>query len=181
MCLDDKDRIITGSPNPKLSGGWSNTFKFKGIELGIFFTYSYGNQVYALWMAGPTRLGNYQGLLDEWAQHYWTGPGSTNSYPRPIYSLHGQNTQASTYYLKDGSNIRLASLTLGYTLPSNMTEKMHVKGLRIYAQGENLALISRYPGWDPDCSTSVDPSLIGVDNYGVPRSTVYKMGVTLTF
>ncbi|MBO4447804.1 MAG: TonB-dependent receptor [Bacteroidales bacterium] len=179
--INDKDRIIVGSPNPYLSGGWSNTFKYKGIELGIFLTYSLGNQVYALWMAGPTRLGNYQALLDEWAQHYWTGPGSTNTYPRPIYSLHGQNCKAATNYLKDGSNIRLSSVSLGYSFPANLTDKMHIKGLRVYVQGENLALISRYPGWDPDISTSVDPSLIGVDNYGVPRSTVYKMGVTLKF
>ena len=179
--INDKDRIVVGSPNPVLSGGWSNNFKYKGFELGVFFTYSLGNEVYALWMAGPTRLGNYQGLLKEWAERYWTGPGSTNTYPRPIYSLHGQNTQHSTYYLKDGSNIRLSSLSFGYKFPSDLTDKMHIKGLRVYVQGENLALISRYPGWDPDTSTSVDPSLIGVDNYGMPRASVYKMGVTVTF
>ncbi|MBO4670922.1 MAG: TonB-dependent receptor [Bacteroidales bacterium] len=179
--INDKDRIIVGSPNPILSGGWSNTFKCKGVELGVFLTYSLGNEVYALWMQGPTRLGNYQGLLDEWAKHYWTGPGSTNTYQRPIYSLHGQNVQSSTNYLKDGSNIRLASLSLGYSLPASVIEKLNVKGLRVYLQGENLAILSRYPGWDPDTSTSVDPSLIGVDNYGVPRATVCKLGVTLTF
>ncbi len=179
--INDKDRIIVGSPNPVLSGGWSNTFKYAGFELGVFFTYALGNQVYANWMSGPTRLGNYQGLLDEWAKHYWTGPGSTNTYPRPIYSLHGQNGQKATNYLKDGSNIRLSSLTLGYSFPSSLTDRLHIKGLRIYLQGENLALISRYPGWDPDISTSVDPSLIGVDNYGVPRSTVYKLGATVKF
>ena len=60
-------------------------------------------------------------------------------------------------------------------------DKLHIKGLRVYLQGENLAILSRYPGWDPETTTSVDPSLIGVDNYGVPRSTVYKLGATLTF
>lgn len=179
--INDKDRIVVGSPNPVLSGGWSNTFKYRGVELGVFFTYSLGNQVYALWMSGPTRLGNYQALLDEYARHYWTGPGSTNTYPRPVYSIHGQNSKAATNYLKDGSNIRLSSLTLGYNLPSSLTEKMRIKGLRLFVQGENLALISPYPGWDPNISISVDPSQIGVDNYGVPRPTVYKLGASLTF
>ena len=179
--INDKDRIIIGSPNPVLSGGWSNTFKYAGFELGVFLTYALGNQVYANWMSGPTRLGNYQGLLDEWAKHYWTGPGSTNTYPRPIYSLHGQNAQKATNYLKDGSNIRLSSLTLGYSFPGSLTDRLHIKGLRVYLQGENMALISRYPGWDPDVSTSVDPSLIGVDSYGVPRATVYKIGATVKF
>ncbi|MBR6002560.1 MAG: TonB-dependent receptor [Bacteroidales bacterium] len=179
--INDKDRFIAGSPNPIISGGWSNTFKIKGFELGIFFTYSYGNKVYALWMAGPTRLGNYQAILDEWGKHYWTGPGSTNTYPRPIYSYHGQNAKSATNYLLDGSNIRLSSVTFAYNFPSNLTEKMKIKGLRLYLQGENLALISRYPGWDPDSSTSVDPSLIGVNSYGVPRATVYKLGATISF
>lgn len=179
--LNDKDRVICGSANPILSGGWNNTFKFKGFELGIFFTYSLGNKVYAAWMSGPTRLGNYQGLLSEWAEHYWTGPGSTNSYPRPIYSLHGNNSLVSTYYLKDGSHIRLSSLSFGYSFQSNVLEKIRLKGLRIFIQGENLALISKYPGWDPSISTSTDPALIGVDNYGVPRSTTFKLGVSVTF
>lgn len=179
--LNDKDRVICGSANPVLSGGFNNTFKYKGFELGIFFTYSIGNKVYAQWMSGPTRLGNYQGLLKEWAEHYWTGPGSTNTYPRPIYSLHGNNSLASTYFLKDGSNLRLNSVTFGYSFQSAVLEKIHLKSLRLYVQGENLALISKYPGWDPSISTSVDPSLIGVDNYGVPRSTIYKFGATITF
>ena len=179
--INDKDRIITGSPNPILSGGLNNSFKFKGFDLGVFLTYSLGNQVYALWMSGPTRLGNYQALLDEWACHYWTGPGSTNTYPRPIYSLHEQNVKAATNYLKDGSNIRLSSVSLGYTFPSSLLEKTFVKSIRLFLQGENLAIISRYPGWDPDTSTSVDPSLIGVNSYGVPRATVYKFGATIKF
>ncbi len=179
--INDKDRIIVGSPNPLLSGGWNNTFKFKGFDLGIFFTFEYGNDIYASWMNGPTRLGNYQALLDEWATHYWTGPGSTNTYPRPLYSLHAQNGKVSTYYLKDGSNIRLQSLTLGYNFSSSLLEKYKIKSVRLYVQGENLALISRYPGWDPGTSTSVDPSLIGVNSYGVPRSTIYKFGATVKF
>lgn len=179
--INDKDRMLCGSANPSLSGGWSNTFKYKGFEFGIFFTYMYGNKVYAQWMSGPTRLGNYQGLLKEWADHYWTGPGSTNSYPRPIYSYHGQNNSVSTRYLMDGSNIRLSSLNIGYSFPSKLTESMRINALRIYLQGENLCLLSKYPGWDPEISTSVDPSLIGVDNYGVPRSKVFKLGISLTF
>lgn len=179
--LNDKDRVICGSANPVLTGGFNNTFKYKGFELGIFFTYSIGNKVYAQWMSGPTRLGNYQGLLKEWAEHYWTGPGSTNTYPRPIYSLHGNNSLASTYYLKDGSNLRLNSVMFGYSFQSDILEKIHVRSLRLFVQGENLAIISKYPGWDPSISTSVDPAYIGVDNYGVPRSTSYKFGATITF
>ena len=70
---------------------------------------------------------------------------------------------------------------LSYTLPQKWTDAMKMKTMRIFVQGENLALLSKYPGWDPEISTSLDPSLIGIDNYGVPSPSIYKLGVNMTF
>ena len=179
--INDSDRIMVGSPNPDFSGGWNNSFTWNGLTLSIFFTYSYGADIYAQWMQGPTRMGNYQGLLQEWCDNRWTGPGSTNAYPRAIYSYHGNNSRSSTYHLQDGSFIKLKSLMLSYNLPQKLTDAMKMKSARVYIQGENLALISRYKGWDPEISTSLDPSLIGIDNYGVPSPRIYKLGVNITF
>lgn len=179
--INDTDRIVTGSPNPDFSGGWNNSFTYKGLNLSVFFTYSYGADVYAQWMTGPTRLGNYQGILQEWADNRWTGPGSTNEYPRAVYSYHGNNTRSSTYYLKDASFIKLKSVMLSYTLPVRWAQAMRMKSVRIYVQGENLALISKYPGWDPEISTSLDPCFIGIDNYGVPAPRIFKAGINITF
>ncbi len=179
--INDSDRIVVGSPNPDFSGGWNNSFTWKGLNLSVFFTYSYGADVFAAWMQGPTRLGNYQGLLQEWCDNRWTGPGSTNAYPRSIYSYHGYNSKSSTYYLQDASFIKLKSLMLSYTLPQKWTDAMKMKSARIYIQGENLALISKYRGWDPEVSTSLDPSLIGIDSYGVPSPRIYKLGINITF
>ncbi len=179
--INDDDRILVGSPNPLFSGGWNNSFTWKGFNLSVFLTYSYGADVFAQWMQGPTRMGNYQGLLQEWCDNRWTGPGSTDKYPRSIYSYHGNNSRSSTYYLKDGSFIKLKSVMLSYQLPQNWTDAMKMKSMRIFVQGENLALLSRYPGWDPEVSTSLDPSLIGIDNYGVPAPAIYKLGVNISF
>lgn len=179
--INDSDRIMVGSPNPDFAGGWNNSFTWKGLNLSIFFTYSYGADIFAAWMQGPTRMGNYQGLLQEWCDNRWTGPGSTDAYPRAIYSYHGHNSKSSTYYLQDGSFIKLKSLMLSYSLPQKWTDAMKMKSARVYVQGENLALISKYRGWDPEISTSLDPSLIGVDSYGVPSPCIYKLGVNITF
>ena len=179
--INDDDRIMVGSPNPDFAGGWNNSFEWNGLSLNIFLTYSYGADIYAQWMTGPTRMGNYQGLLQEWCDNRWTGPGSTNAYPRAIYSYHGNNSKASTYYLQDGSFIKLKSLMLSYNLPQKWTDAMKMKSARVFLQGENLALISKYRGWDPEISTSLDPSLIGIDNYGVPSPRIYKLGISLTF
>lgn len=179
--INDSDRIVVGSPNPDFSGGWNNSFTWKGLNLSVFFTYSYGADVYAQWMTGPTRLGNYQAILQEWADNRWTGPGSTNEYPRAVYSYHGNNNRSSTYYLKDASFIKLKSVMLSYTLPVHWAQAMHMKSVRVYLQGENLALMSKYPGWDPEISTSLDPSLAGIDNYGVPAPRIFKAGINITF
>lgn len=179
--VNDSDRILVGSPNPDFAGGWNNSFSWKGLNLSIFFTYSYGADIYAQWMTGPTRMGNYQGLLQEWCDNRWTGPGSTNSYPRPVYSYHGNNSRASTYYLQDGSFIKLKSLMLSYTLPSKWTDAVKMKSVRIYLQGENLALISKYRGWDPEVSSDLSPQLMGLDKYGVPSPRTYKLGVNISF
>ena len=179
--INDDDRVMTGSPNPDFSGGWNNSFEWNGLNLSIFFTYSYGADVYAQWMTGPTRMGNYQGLMQEWCDNRWTGPGSTNAYPRAIYSYHGNNSKASTYYLQDASFIKLKSVMLSYSLPQKWTDAMKMKAARVFIQGENLALFSKYRGWDPEISTSLDPSLIGIDNYGVPSPRIYKLGVNVTF
>lgn len=179
--INDSDRIMTGSPNADFAGGWNNTFSWKGFDLSVFFTYSYGADIYAQWMAGPTRMGNYQGLLQEWCDNRWTGPGSTDRYPRSIYSYHGNNSRASTYYLQDGSFIKLKSVMLSYNLPEKWTDAMKMKNVRVYLQGENLALISRYRGWDPEISSSLSPQTIGIDNYGVPSPRIYKLGVNISF
>ncbi len=179
--ITDADRIVTGNPNPKFSGGWNNTFKYKGLELGFFFTYSYGNDVYASWMINCTKPGYHRSLLRPWYENRWTGPGTTNKYPRAIYSYSGWNGKNSTMYLTDGSFIRLRSMTLGYTFPQQITSKLRMKGLRVYLQGDNLFLCSRYPGWDPETSVDLDPRFYGEDNDGVPQPRIFKMGINITF
>lgn len=179
--INDSDRILVGSPNPDFSGGWNNSFTYKNINLNIFLTYSYGADIYAQWLQGPVRLGNYQAILQNAADNRWTGPGSTNQHFRSIYSYHGNNTRASTYYLKDASFIKLKSVMLSYTLPQKWTKAMRMNSVRVYVQGENLALISKYPGWDPEISTSLDPRYAGIDNYGVPAPRIFKAGINITF
>ena len=98
-----------------------------------------------------------------------------------MYSYSGWNGKNSTMYLTDGSFIRLRSVTLGYTFPQRLVSKIHLKGLRVYAQGDNVFLCSRYPGWDPETSVNLDPRFYGEDNDGVPQPRIFKLGVNITF
>lgn len=113
--INDNDRVLTGSSNPDFFGGWNNTFKYKGFQLDVFFTYMYGNDVYAEWAVTATRPGYRMAITEDVAKNRWTAPGSSDKYPRAVNTLCGHNSKNSTRFLEDGSFIRLRSLTFSYT------------------------------------------------------------------
>ena len=178
--VTDEDRVIQGSSNPKFFGGWNNTFKWKGLRLDVFFTYQYGNKVLAEWMINAARLSHTSNVLASQVENRWTGPGSTNEYPRAIFNRATPNVRNSSRILHDGSFIRLRSLVLGYEFPAAITSKLRMKGLRIYFQGDNLFLISKYPGWDPDVSKDLNPLYYGVDRLTVPQPRMFTFGINIT-
>ena len=178
--VTDEDRVIQGSSNPKFFGGWNNTFKWKGLRLDVFFTYQYGNKVLAEWMINAARLSHTSNVLASQVENRWTGPGSTNEYPRAIFNRATPNVRNSSRILHDGSFIRLRSLVLGYEFPAAITSKLRMKGLRIYFQRDNLFLISKYPGWDPDVSKDLNPLYYGVDRLTVPQPRMFTFGINIT-
>ena len=178
--INDNDRQVIGSSNPYFSGGWNNTFRYKGVSLNVFFTYMYGNDVYAAWKINTSKLGHKNGVLAEEARNRWTGPGSTDLHPRSV-SGDTNNTRNSDRWLEDGSFLRLRSLTLSYTFPEKISRRLAMKSLRVYFQGDNLWLATRYSGWDPEVSNNLDPRFMGVDNFSVPQPRMFCFGLNVTF
>ena len=177
--INDNDRQVIGSSNPYFSGGWNNTFRYKGVSLDVFFTYMYGNDVYAAWKINTSKLGHKNGVLAEEARNRWTGPGSTDLHPRSV-SGDTNNTRNSDRWLEDGSFLRLRSLTLSYTFPEKISRRLAMKSLRVYFQGDNLWLATRYSGWDPEVSNNLDPRFMGVDNFSVPQPRMCCFGLNVT-
>ena len=140
----------------------------------------YGNDVYAGEGFNMTKLGNTNGILKHFAENRWTGPGTSNVYPRSI-SGDNNNTRNSDMYLYDGSFFRLRALTLSYDFPAKIAKKMAMKAFRIYGQVDNVFLASRYPGWDPEVSTNMDPRFFGVEKLSVPQPRTFTFGLNITF
>ena len=80
----------------------------------------------------------------------WTGEGTSNSIPRAIYGDPNQNTRHSTRFVEDGSYLRIKNVTLGYTLPKEVTQKFHTDMLRIYLSCQNLYTFTKYHGYNVD-------------------------------
>lgn len=180
--IDADDRQFVGSANPKFSGGFNNTFSYKGLELSVFFTYSYGQKIYEYWNGG-LRMG--QGTwpqLKSVCEGRWTGPGTSDTYPRAIYGHAWNSTKfVNTRFLYDASYIRLRSLTLGYNLPNRVLRKANIDALRVYFSADNLFVITKWPYLDPEVSVSNNAATYGYDwlNPGQPRT--FTLGFNLKF
>ena len=180
--IDANDRQFVGSANPKFSGGFNNTFSWKGLELGVFLTYSYGQKIYEYWTGG-LRLGNGQWpQLRSVCENRWTGPGTTNTTPRAIYGQTWNSTKfVNTRFLHDASYLRIRSVSLGYNFPSRLLQKAKIDALRIYFQADNLYVFTPWPYLDPEVSVSSNAATYGYDwlNPGQPRT--FSLGFNIKF
>ena len=185
--IDDKDRTDIGSPLPKFTFGWNNTFRYKNFDLNIFVNGSYGNKVlnYSL-MNGPS--GGLASMRSAWvnqnasavadrAQLAPIDPDKTyesgawydditnvkvlnpdTKTPRPTLSDPNDNDRLSTRYIEDGSYLRIKNVTLGYTFPKRWMQKAHFDNIRVYCNIQNLYTFTKYSGYDPEVGASTQDS-----------------------
>lgn len=172
-------RVVVGKANPDFTGGFTNTFSYKGFDLNIFFTFSKGNDVYNA--GGVYQAAGFGGgfdnqtteILDRWqkpgditrvpAVHYWWATGSNNS----------------TRWLYDGSYIRLRNVTLGYTLPTRVSNLLKISSARLFVTGMNLWITTKYPG-DPEVNTATLGNIAGgQDFYTIPQPRSITVGLNI--
>lgn len=160
------DRQIIGSIWPKYFGGFDNTFRFRDFDLGIFFTYSFGNGIWnhnrMLGETGGTLDANRVLLASQLDR--WTTPGQKTDVPRLTAANYAR--QENSRFFEDASFVRLRSLTVGYTLPNQLARRIRFDKLRLYFAGSNLLLFTKYTGADPE--TNIGQNNIQGYDYGTP-------------
>ncbi len=168
------DQVITGNANPDFIFGFSTDFKYKNVDLNVFFSGVQGNKVYNLiryTFENPLGGRNlYKELVNRWS--------STNPNNEYVVPLQGGRLPISDRFMEDGSFIRCKNITLGYTLPP-------IKGIsnaRIYVSTNNLFTITKYSGFDPEVNSyGNNNTLIGVDNLVYPVAKSYLVGLQVSF
>ena len=111
----------------------------------------------------------------------WHGEGTTNVYPRLIASDPNENARFSDRYVEDGSYLRMKNLQLGYTLPRTFTKKFNVSKLRIYGSIDNVFVLTKYSGFDPEMGDLLgNPLSIGVDLASYPRPRTFVLGFNIS-
>lgn len=177
--LNAADRTMIGNPWPDFTYGLTLNAAYMRFDISVFFQGSQGNDVMNIlrydiesgtgWYNAP------KGFLEE----AWNGAGSTNKYYK-ISQNAALNTNVSSYYVEDGSYLRLKNIQLGYNFPETWLTKSRISQLRIYVAAQNLLTITGYSGLDPEIG-SEDPKLNGIDQGYYPQSRTIMVGVNAKF
>ncbi|WP_157887072.1 SusC/RagA family TonB-linked outer membrane protein [Hymenobacter sp. PAMC 26628] len=182
------DQEIMGNAQPKYYGGITNTFRFMNFDLSAFLQYNVGNKVYNNPRAYTQGMSSVYGQ-DVAVLNRWTPTNTDTDMPRAVYNDPNNNARTSDRFLEDGSYLRLKSLTLGYSLPSALATRAHLRTVRIYVQSQNLVTFTKYTGLDPEVSTANTVSatnnsgntVLGTDFFTYPQARTITGGVTLGF
>lgn len=192
------DRTVIGNASPDITGGFNISAYIKGVDFSANFNYMIGNQVYNANKVEFTssRKYNNRNLLNSmevdkrWTNIDWntgeliTDPSTLKAVNagKTMWSPAVGNAVFSDWAVEDASFLRLQSVTIGYTLPEELTKKIYLRRVRIYVTGTNLFCATKYSGYDPEVDTRrATPLTPGVDYSAYPKSIGFVAGLNLTF
>ena len=174
--INANDRTVLGSDQPKFIGGLNLSGSWRGFDVSLFFNgmvrdawnnSKYYTDLWAYWTGnhGERMMDAY----NAWQQYEQTGVYNCDT-PALTTSTTNNEADGSDFYVENGNYIKLKTLTLGYTLPANLLQKIHLRNLRVYVQTQNLFTITAYKGADPEG--------LGY-TYPMPRTFTFGLNVGL--
>jgi len=175
------DRTVIGNPHPDFTFGFQNSFSYGNFDLSIFMQGSYGNDVLnlvdrALTAGNRTFANQSPSVLD-----YWSIDNPNAGSPR-LARNDTPNINISDRYVEDGSYLRIQNITLGYNLPSSVTESIGISSLKMYVSAQNLYTFTNYSGYDPEVGAfNQNALLLGVDNGRYPSPRTFTFGLNVEF
>ncbi|MFI5159707.1 MAG: SusC/RagA family TonB-linked outer membrane protein [Sphingobacteriales bacterium] len=180
--VDENDQIPLGSPNPSFTYGFTNNFTYKDFDLSVFVYGSYGGKILDVLEYETAGLNSlYQNQLAS-TSNFWTPSNPNSNIPAPRGGLGNPNLVMSDRFLESASYLRLQNVRLGYSLPVQWAKHLSMTGLKVYVSGQNLFVITKYPGLDPEIGAfNENPLISNVDMGRYPTPRVFTLGVTAQF
>jgi TonB-linked SusC/RagA family outer membrane protein len=198
--INTYDQTNIGNPWPKMYGGFTNTFSYKGFELSILITATYGNDIYnylAKQNTDPNNINvsqnflvhamNYAKPITD-AQGVVTLQNPNTDVARISYGSNGNYTRLTNKWVEDGSFVRLKNISFSYNIPESLLSRVKmIKGARLSISAQNVATITGYSGYDPEVgsyvgnNTSANTQAIGVDYGRYPLTPVYTFNLGVNF
>jgi len=175
--IDDKDKIMLGSPLPDFEMGLQLNAEYKGIYVNATLTGKFGMQV----------MQSYRSFADNFTQNYttqifgrWHGEGTSDKIPRLGYASTRNTNLISDIYMHDADYVRIGNLVLGYRFDKLASKLKWLKGSSVYVSANNLYTFTKYDGMDPDVGYAPDAWASGADLglYPLPRTVMFGMSVS---
>ena len=179
--INDLDRVLLGKNIPTGFGTFINNFRYKGFDLLVDLQFTYGNSVMNLTEhSGLDRTGQTSGYTRQLTDA-WTPDNQNTSIAqiRPSYIYY--QSRIDSYKVENGSFIRGRNLVLGYNFANEVTKKLGLTRLRVYASAQNLFLITKYFGYDPETSTFDQPFAQGIQFFDYPKARTFTAGLNVSF
>lgn len=197
--IDEQDRGFIGNPEPDFIYGIGNSFSYKGFDLNIYLSGSYGNEVVNYqrrWLENPRENTNLLKKALGYAHLDLIDAAGPNDY-RNVEIVSGDadmprigassasstsNYRFSDKFVEDGSYLRIQSISLGYNFPRSVIRHIGLQSLKLYTNLQNVYTFTKYKGYDPEIgSTNQDALMTGIDNARYPSPRIYTFGLNLTF
>ena len=197
--INEKDAGYIGNPHPDFTFGIGNTFSFKGFDVNIFITGSYGNEIanyQRRWLENPRENTNLLKSALGYAQLELIDPTGPNDYRNvqivggdPYMPRIGASSASSTSnyrfsnrFIEDGSYVRVKNISIGYNLPKSLYSKYGISNIKVYSNAQNVLTFTKYKGYDPEIGAANQNNLlIGVDNGRYPSPIVTTLGLNVNF
>lgn len=182
------DQVSLGSPLPDFYGGLNLDASYKAWDFNIYFYGVYGNKILNYQKSALESFQNrsfvgVQNVSLAYFKNHWTPDNPSNTYSRATYNddAVGSNVPSSAW-IEDGSYLKLKNITVGYTFPSSVINKITASKLRVYVSAQNLFTITKYSGLDPEIGMqNGNATQNGVDNGTYPSSRYFTVGLNLIF
>lgn len=174
--ITDADRVFQGVTIPKYSYGMNFSADYKNFDFSMFWQGSGGNKIFNA-MYRNLMIGQYTNHhTDE--LNYWTPTNTNTNVPRPVIGDPNANARDSNRFIESGDYIKLQTMQIGYTIP--LKENNFIQKANVYINGQNLLIISKYKGYDPDFNSDGLFSR-GYDGGSFPNPRTISLGLEVTF
>jgi TonB-linked SusC/RagA family outer membrane protein len=177
--IDDNDRTWIGDPNPKFITGLNLSASYKGFDASVFVSAVYGNKIYNT-IKSLTDFTYFPFNFGKATLTAWSTSNPNSSVPSVNLNNPNNELRTSTYFVENGSYLKIKSIQIGYSLPKSLISKIGINKARVYVQGQNLFTFTKYSGMDPE----VGPGGVlneGIDSQLYPHYKGVNLGLNVSF
>lgn len=173
--LNDKDRVYSGSGLPDFEMGFNLNWTYKNFDMSMNWYASVGAEV-----INGTKADAYARFRHADLVNMWTADNPTSNIPLAKVRTHADASGITDLFLEDGTYLRLKLITVGYSLPKDVSTAMGISKLRFYLSGQNPLTFTKYSGFDPEIGGN-NVAQRGLDLSRFPLTSLYSLGINVTF